>query len=241
MKHLNKFVGAALAATCAMIVTPVMAEAELFNSNNSISLLQDGNGNKFISNQSNASNSKIAGGSLDEILTDGILDSGKVNGIQSPVEQLGKGNFAKITISDDGGYVFLFQNNDTVSIVGNDATITVIGENSFASVSQDGSNNEATITVNGAFSGGSILQEGDDNESTVTLNTVGLDGTNTGSTATLAIVGNNNKDFVLEVSAPDGVDVVYTFTGSGVQSPSPIIVNSIVGGASISITQTNNN
>lgn len=236
MKQFNQIIGIILASSCMLFAGSAFAGAK-----NIISLVQDGRMNEFTANQSDAYKSKIGGLPLDTVLNnDGTLNLIRLKKIDiltaNPVTQTGIGNIANITISNKngakGGVVYLSQKNNTMNISSkNRVTVLISGKKAFAAVAQIGSGNIADITVNGTLSGGSILQNGNGNEAKLIVQTLN---SGKGSKGSIIINGNNNTN----VKIVTDVDVTYILNGNNTQQTSPIIINSIVGGAAITITQT---
>lgn len=144
-----------------------------------------------------------------------------------PVEQLGSGNDAAISIIGTGSTASLSQRSLGTSFDGNNVTVDLIGTELVGSVLQNGSGNTGTLRVNGIGAEASLVQDGDSNTGAVLVDGNGISGT-------LRQFGDRN-DTTLTVGGA-GTNVTYNVIGNGlVGSVPPSVVSN---GATVTVTQT---
>lgn len=167
---------------------------------NKVFLLQEsggGSGNNLVIDQSNASNSIVAG---DELGLD-------------PAEQIGGGNSAEITLEGENSTVLFSQNSaGTGGLLGNTA---LVSGNALATIvlDQNGSGNFGEINVSGQGGTGVLRQTGNDNEGSVFV-------TGEQALGELNQIGDGNS-FTVRVEG-DNTTAIYTQVGDNLTTPSGV-------------------
>lgn len=183
---------------------------------NSVDLLQISTGqtgNTLSIDQSDASNSVLAGDRLS----------------LTPARQVGDANTAALTIGDgDGGRIGFGQSG-----VANDAIVSILGDNALGLVQQTGLGNAANLSVTSldgtSPAEGVINQLGNRNTAALTVRGINTSGT-------LVQIGSGNSN-ALNVDGSDA-SVVFTQIGRNLTNPGGEGVSVFTNG-SVSITQTN--
>ena len=246
-----------------MALVPLLASPAWCGDANQLSILQSGFGNELTVDQTQATNSKVLGLSIDPAITadsptnDATSLSDRLS-LTDLARQSGGNNSADVTIrSTNGGAVYLRQANPNADNPRNMATVTSIG-NGVALLSQQGFDNQATLAVNGLGSpgllnvdgqaiDGAIIQNGSGNRGTVT--------TGNGAGAVLVQNGSGNSAGLDTTLSSPGTSIVYTQNGNSLQALSSAQVitnapgtttvtqtgfNGVIsrGAASVTVTQT---
>lgn len=128
-------------------------------------------GNTLIVDQSEASNSLVAGASNGQnfglLVAPGSVSSANIITIVDTAEsatQFGSGNSANITLRDNGTVAGLEQIGN-----GNFATIDVSGNNAFGAIIQNGDDNSGSLTVAQSGGKGELIQIGNNNNTDLTV------------------------------------------------------------------------
>lgn len=199
-------------------------------------------GNSLSIDQSDASNSLVAGPSLRTLLPfAGLSLDSAFQGTQKPALQRGEGNSASITISD-------IRDENSGNVVSNRGILLLLQDTSPGRALQqpnNGTSNVANATLAGE-SLGAIIQMGTGNDATLNLNNanglIGQFGTDLraslavtpGGSGQVVQVGNNN-DVAVEVSG--GGSASYTQIGSNLNTNNQVQIFTNTTGT-VNITQT---
>ncbi|WP_131829932.1 hypothetical protein [Consotaella salsifontis] len=225
-----------------------------FADQNTLTILQQGSGNALSVDQSAATNSEVKGLSI----TSGEPTAGsglapgnrKLNELGLEItltdeaRQLGNNNDATVTMSGNGGKVYLYQNNPAIGpsggVKGNSAEINSLA-GGVGLVSQDGIGNVANLTVTGGLGGdpalivggqridGAIIQRGSGNYGTVI--------TGSSTDALLVQNGSSNKGALDVTGSVPGSSVVFTQNGNNMNSAAAAQVYTNVTNGTVSVTQ----
>jgi hypothetical protein len=201
--------------------------AALAGDNNRADLLQlatGSTGNTLTIDQSQASNSLVAGDPLGQLSSPGLV----------PAQQVGDGNSATLTLSGDGSRAALEQGLVTAPAFDNQAVAVIAGLAGFGAIQQLGSGNSASLSVTSqdgqSPAQGLIVQEGDRNTALLTVEGVNINGT-------LRQTGSDNAN-TLNVSGQDS-SVTFIQNGSNLVNPANVPgVSVFTNAGNITITQT---
>ena len=231
-----KFIGISAAALCALSASGADA-----GDRNVLILLQEGSTNSISVDQQGANDSQVGGVAYDSAnnaFNRIDLSTNEADALANPVLQLGERNSADVTLTGEGGTVFLQQQGQTPNTDGfdNTANITVnstAGGGNLAAVLQAGNNNAATIAINGSLSEANVLQDGNGNLGTVQVGDSNLPLSNVRATLTQDGNGNNTE---LQVFGINNSEYSYTVIGDNTTTSVPAVI--ITNGASVTITQS---
>lgn len=143
--------------------------------------------------------------------------------------QAGSGNSASIRMTGDGGAARLLQDNSRGGFGdGNTASVTALNGSSVV-LGQVGLANDADLNVTGALSNGTILQSGNRNIANLRV-------TGSGSSGFISQIGSNNNTGLTVTG--NGTTAAYVLQGNGLRSAVAGGVGVTASGTTVQITQT---
>ena len=231
-----KFIGISAAALCALSASGANA-----GDRNVLILLQEGSTNSISVDQQGANDSQVGGVAYDSAnnaFNRIDLSTNEADALANPVLQLGERNSADVTLTGEGGTVFLQQQGQAPNTNGinNTADITInstVGGGNLGAVLQAGNDNQATIAINGSQLEANVLQDGNGNVGAVQIGSSNVPLSNARATLTQNGNGNNTE---LQVLGTNNSEFNYTINGNNTTTSVPAVI--ITNGASVTITQS---